>query len=79
MLALLIIVAVILVLFVAYWFTLRDQASRELEPTLLEHAAADAGRTSPAGTVGAHDALSTGPPAYLEDAMLRDRDGPDVR
>lgn len=79
MIALLVIAVIVVVLLVAYWFTMRDQASKGLEPTLAEHAAADAGRTSPAGTVGAHDAGATGPPAFLDEVELQDEPSRDVR
>jgi hypothetical protein len=79
MVALFIAFAVVVALLIAFWRTMHDQASRGLEPTEAEHAAADAGRTGPTGTVGQHDTLATGPPAFLDDVRTHDGGSFDVR
>lgn len=79
MVALLIAFAVIVVLLIAFWNTLHTQARAGAEPTLAEHAAADAGRSAPAAVIGPHDAATVGPPGFLDEALIRDRNGLDVR
>ncbi|MCW2949457.1 MAG: hypothetical protein JWN41_470, partial [Thermoleophilia bacterium] len=79
MTALVIALAIVVVLLAVFWRTLHDQAHDQLEPTLAEHAAADAGRAAPASLIGPHDATTNGPPAFFDEVVVRDRNGHDVR
>ncbi len=65
-LALLAFFAVIALMLGAGWFTERSRRPDVGEPTLAEHAAADAGRVGSAAAVGPHDAVALGTPTLLD-------------
>jgi hypothetical protein len=70
-LALLAFFVVIALMLGAGWATERRRRPNVGEPTLAEHAAADAGRVGAAAAVGPHDAVALGTPTML-DAIERD-------
>ena len=69
MIAFLVSLALVALLLGAAFVTMRSRRDldRELQPTVQEHAAADAGRIGAMGATGSHGANAVGPPAFLED------------
>ncbi len=62
-------IALIAMLLAAAWSTERRRSLCDGEPTLEEHAAADAGRVGAVAATGPHDAVGVGAPTHLDEVV----------